>query len=71
LTQLLTQEEAAEILRLDRLGVRNPTETLRYLRRTGQLGYVKVAGRVLIPKGELELYVKRHFTRPRTRHKRR
>jgi len=69
--QLLTQEEAAQILRLDRLGLKDPKETLRYLRRTGQLGYVKVAGKVLIPMGELELYVRRHSARSWARRERR
>ncbi len=48
--QLLTQEEAIELLRLGDLGVLDPKESLRYLRRTRQIGYVKVAGKVLIPR---------------------
>lgn len=43
----LTREEAARVLRLDRLGLRRSRETVRYLRTTGQLGYVEVAGKVL------------------------
>jgi len=57
---LLTQEEAVRVLRLDRLGLRDPKETLRHLRRTGQLGYVKVAGKVLIPRKDIEAYLERH-----------
>ena len=60
LPDLLTQEEAIKLLRLDQLGIKNPKETLRHLRRTRQLGYVKVAGKVLIPRGEIAAYLKRH-----------
>ena len=60
LPALLTQEEAVQLLRLDQLGIKNPKETLRHLRRTRQLGYVKVAGKVLIPREEIAAYVKRH-----------
>ena len=63
LPDLLTQEEAIKLLRLDQLGIKNPKETLRHLRRTRQLGYVKVAGKVLIPREEIEAYVKRHAHR--------
>ncbi len=58
--KLLTQEEVIGILRLDEIGLKYPKETLRYLRRTGQIGYVKVAGKVLIPQSEVRKYVKRH-----------
>ena len=57
--ELLTQEEAIEMLRLDQLGVRDPKEGLRYLRRTRQLGYVKVAGKVLIPRKAIATYLAR------------
>ena len=57
--ELLTQEEAIAVLRLDHLGLKDPRESLRYLRRTGQLGYVKVAGRILIPRGEIGDYLER------------
>ena len=62
---LLTQDEAVEILRLDRLGLRNPKETLRYLRRTSQLGFVRIAGKVMIPREDIDDYVQRHRVRPR------
>lgn len=65
LPDLLTPEEAIEVLRLDRLGLRRPEESLRYLRRTGQLGYVKVVGRVLIPREEIEAYLERQRVRGR------
>jgi len=58
--ELLTQKEVIGILRLDQIGLKDPKETLRYLRRTGQIGYVKVAGKVLIPKSEVETYVEKN-----------
>ena len=57
--ELLTQKEAIEMLRLDQLGLRDPKESLRYLRRTRQPGYVKVAGKVLIPRDEIAAYLAR------------
>jgi len=61
--ELLTQEEAIGLLRLDKLGLQDPKESLRYLRRTGQLGFVKVAGRVLIPKQDIVDYLERQRVR--------
>lgn len=63
LPDLLTQEEAVEVLCLDRLGLRDPKESLRHLRRTGQIGFVKVAGKILIPRQELIAYVDRQRVR--------
>ena len=57
---LLTQDEAVGVLRLDQFGLRNPKETLRHLRRTGQLGYVHVAGKVLIPRNSILSYLRAH-----------
>ena len=59
--ELLTQEEAVRLLRLDVLGVKCPRESLRHLRRTGQVGYVKVCGKVLFPRQALEEYVRRRL----------
>ena len=59
--ELLTQEEAVRLLRLDVLGIKCPRESLRHLRRTGQVGYVKVCGRILFPREALEEYVRRHL----------
>ena len=59
--RLLTQQEAIELLRLDQMGLQDPKETLRYLRRTGQLAYVKVAGKVLIPRKSIRDYVDAHY----------
>ena len=58
---LLTQEEAICLLRLDALNVKRPKEALRYLRRTGQLAYVKVCGKILFPRKALEHYVQRNL----------
>lgn len=63
--ELLTQEEAIEMLRLDQFRLKDPKESLRYLRRTRQLGYVKVAGRVLIPRQALLAFLERHEVRAR------
>jgi len=57
---LLTQEEAIRVLRLDSVGLKKPKEALRHLRRTRQIGYIKVAGKVLIPRDEIIAYVERH-----------
>lgn len=65
LPQLLTQDEAVQMLRLDRLGLRDPKESLRYLRRTGQIGFVKVANRVLYPLEALREYLTRQTVQPR------
>jgi maltooligosyltrehalose synthase len=62
--ELLTQEEVVALLRLDRLGLQEPKESLRHLRRTGQIGYVKVAGKVLIPREEIVAYLERQRVRP-------
>ena len=61
---LLTQEEAIRILRLDSLGLKRPKEALRYLRRTRQIGYIKIAGKVLIPRDEMLAYIGRHRVQP-------
>jgi len=65
LPDLLTQDEAIGLLRLDRLGLRDPRESLRHLRRTRRIGYVKVAGKVLIPRDEIVAYLGRERVPPR------
>ena len=60
LSGLLTQEEAVRLLRLDSLKLKRPKEALRYLRRTGQISYVKVCGKVLFPRASLEEYIRRN-----------
>jgi excisionase family DNA binding protein len=64
LPALLTQGEVVALLRLDQLGLQDPKETLRHLRRTGQLGYVKVAGKVLIPRSAVDNYLRRNSVDP-------
>jgi hypothetical protein len=61
---LLTQEEAIRVLRLDSIGLKKPKEALRYLRRTRRIGYIKVAGKVPIPCGEIAEYIERHRVQP-------
>ena len=61
---LFTQEEAIRVLRLDSIGLKKPKEALRYLRRTRQIGYIKVAGKVVIPRDEIIAYVERHRVQP-------
>ena len=63
--ELLTQEEAIRLLRLDSLDLKRPKEALRYLRRTGQIAYVKVCGKVLFPREALEEYVRRNLVEVR------
>ena len=55
-THLYTKEEVALILRLDRKGVKNPTESVRYLVRTGQLKALIVAGQQLFTEQALSEY---------------
>ncbi len=52
------------MLRLDQMGLSNPVESLRYLRRTRQIGYTKVAGKVLVPKSEVKRYLEEHAVEP-------
>ena len=60
-SDLLTQQEAIKMLRLDALNLKHPKEALRYLRRTGQIAYAKVCGKILFPKGAVEDYVRRNL----------
>ena len=57
---LLTQEEAIRILCLDEMGLKRPKGSLRHLRRTGQLAYVKVVGKVLIPRDAIQDYLEQN-----------
>jgi hypothetical protein len=43
---LHTSEEAVVYLGLDRVGLRQPLEALRWLRRTGKLRFTKIGRRV-------------------------
>ena len=62
---LLTQTEVIRLLRLDEMGLKDPKESLRYLRRTGRLGYVKIAGRILFPKDEISAFLAQQWIRSR------
>ncbi len=62
--ELLTQDEAIKLLHLDCSGLKHPKEALRGLRRTRQIGYVKVAGKAIIPRGEIEAYLERNTAEP-------
>ena len=62
--ELLTQEEAIRLPRLDSLGLRDPRESLRYLRRARQIGCVKVAGKVLIPRDAIREYLEQNRVPP-------
>jgi len=57
--ELLTQDEAIGLLRLDSLGLAKPKCALRHLWRTRQIGYVKVGGKVLIPRVAIVAYLER------------
>ena len=58
---LLTQEEVIHLLRLDTLNLKRPREALRNLRRTGQIAYVKVCGKILFPHSAIEEYLRDHL----------
>lgn len=57
---LLTQDEAVTLLALDRVGLKDPRNTLRYLRASRQLGFLKVAGKVMFRPSHIEEYLERH-----------
>ena len=61
--ELLTQDEAIRLLRLDSFGLAKPKCALRHLWRTRQIGYVKVSGKVLIPRVEIAAYLERQKVR--------
>jgi hypothetical protein len=62
--ELLTPDEAIKLLGLDRVGLKSPRDSLRHLRRTRQIGYVKVSGKVLIPREEVISYIRRKRVEP-------
>ena len=59
-TELLTPEEVIEILRLDARGLKDPKEVLRHLRRTRQIGFVKLGGRILFRKSDVEDFINKN-----------
>jgi excisionase family DNA binding protein len=52
----------AEAARLSGLSERS----LRYLKKTGKLGFVKIGRRVLIPHAALEQLLRRNYVKPAT-----
>jgi excisionase family DNA binding protein len=50
----------AEAARMSSLSVRS----LRYLLRSGRLGYVKVGRRILIRHADLEALMRKHYVKP-------
>jgi len=58
--RLLTQDEVVEILGLDRLGLKKPKEALRHLRRMGQIGYVRIVGKIMFTQEQIEEYIERN-----------
>jgi hypothetical protein len=66
--ELLTADEVVHMLRLDARGLKNPRESLRNLRRTGRLGFVKVAGEILYPKSEIHRFILENTTPSRYTH---
>jgi hypothetical protein len=60
---LLTPDEALVYLGLDRQGLRQPREALRWLCRTGRLRYAKVGRYVRFRRRWLDELVERHAVR--------
>lgn len=58
--KLLTADEVIEILRLDARGLKNPKEVLRHLRRTRQIGFTKIGGRVHYTQQDIEDFIARN-----------
>lgn len=57
--ELMTEDEAVRYLRLDRSGVKRPTETLRRYRMLGLLRGTQVGRRVLYRRVELDAFLER------------
>ncbi|MEM1026834.1 MAG: helix-turn-helix domain-containing protein [Planctomycetota bacterium] len=56
---VLTPEQAAAYLGLDRLGVKNPASRVRYLVKKGRLRSTKVLGRLAFTRADLDEYLAR------------
>jgi hypothetical protein len=54
---LLTEAEAVKYLRLDEVGIKHPSATLRRYRNTGALRAVQVSKQVLYPLEELKSFI--------------
>lgn len=57
--ELLTEQEAIRYLRLDKVGISNPSETLRRYRALGLLRGTQVSKRVLYRRVELDRFLER------------
>ncbi len=57
--ELLTEEEAIRYLRLDGIGIENPTNTLRYYRKKGLLRATQVGKCIRYRRIELEIFLER------------
>ena len=60
LDALLLPVEVVKILRLDARGLKSPKEVLRHLRRTRQITFVKLGGRIYFLQKDIEEYIKRN-----------
>lgn len=57
--ELLTEDEAFRYLRLDTVGIENPSETLARYRRDGMLRGTQVSKRIMYRRVELERFLER------------
>ena len=62
--QLLTPEDAIRFLGLDRQGLRQPRESLRWLCRTGRVRFTKVGRYVRFREEWLQELVERNVSEP-------
>ena len=62
--ELLTPDEALRILALDRQGLRQPREALRWLCRTGQLRFTKIGRYVRFRRSWIEELITRNEVEP-------
>lgn len=59
----MTCDEVIEILRLNARGLKSPKEVLRHLRRTRQIAYLKLGGRILFRRSDIEEYINRNVVK--------
>lgn len=62
---LLTPDEAIAFLGLDRIGLKNPRESLRWLQRTGKVRFTRIGRHVRFRKVWLEELIESNAIRPR------
>jgi hypothetical protein len=61
--KLYTSPEAVSYLKLDRAGLKQPLESLRWLYRSGRLRYAKVGRRVLFEEAWLDELIEENCRR--------